>query len=141
VKPKQRWLHYNKNMNTLTKEIKNVIAQSEIVTIVTAGADGPHVVATWGGFVADLDAGDNKTLLIPAGGYKQTEKNLQVDGRVTLVVGSKQAPGKNGMGTGYRLSGTGRIETEDDLFDKVKTKFPWARGALVVTVEKAEQLL
>ena len=128
-------------MKTLTKEIKDVIAKSELVTIVTAGADGPHVVATWGAFVAELEAGDGETLLIPAGGYKQTEHNLAVDGRVTLMAGSKQAPGKNGMGTGYRLSGTARMEAEGALFEKVKAKFPWARGALVVRVKKAEQLL
>lgn len=128
-------------MSTLTKEIKEVIAKSELVTIVTMGADGPHVVATWGAFVAELDAGDGETLLIPAGGYQQTEQNLAADARVTLVAGSKQAPGKNGMGTGYRLSGTGRMETEGTLFEKVKAKFPWARAALVVTVKKAEQLL
>ena len=111
------------------------------MTIVTAGTDGPHVVATWGAFVADLDVDDGKTLLIPAGGYKQTEQNLQADARITLVVGSKQAPGKNGMGTGYRLSGTTRMETEGTLFERVKEQFGWARGTLVVTVEKAEQLL
>ncbi len=134
-------IRYNKKMNTLTKEIKDVIAQSELVTIVTAGADGPHVVATWGAFVAKLDPGDGETLLIPAGGYKQTEQNLQTDARVTLMAGSKQAPGKNGMGTGYRLSGRGRIETNGEFFEMTKEKFPWARGALVIKIEKTEQLI
>jgi len=45
------------------------------------------------------------------------------------------------MGTGYRLSGRAEIITEGEFMDLTKSKFPWARAALVITVEKAEQLL
>lgn len=128
-------------MKTLTDEIKDVIARSEFVTVVSAGVDGPHVTATWGSYVTELDAGDGETLLIPAGGYRQTEKNLRTDARVTLMAASKQVAGKNGMGTGYRLSGTAQLETEGAWFDLVKAKFAWARAALVVKVIKVEQLL
>ena len=129
-------------MNTLTKEIKDVIAKSEMVMIATRGKDGPHLVATWGEFVANLDVDDGKTLLAPAGGYKQTEKNLLEDDLVVVMVGSKQAPGKSGnMGTGYRISGRGRVDYEGKLFDLVKEKYAWARAALVIEVEEAEQLL
>ena len=44
-------------------------------------------------------------------------------------------------GTGYRLTGRAALETEGAFFDQTKAKFPWARGALVIRVEKAEQLL
>lgn len=129
------------HMKILNDEIKDVIAKSELMTIVSAGVDGPHVAATWGSFVAELDAGDGETLLIPAGGFQQTEKNLRTDARVTLMVASKLVAGKNGMGTGYRLSGTAQLETEGAWFDLVKAKFAWARAALVVKVIRAEQLL
>jgi hypothetical protein len=45
------------------------------------------------------------------------------------------------MGTGYRLSGRGEIVTEGKFMDLTKSKYPWARAALVITVEKAEQLM
>ena len=129
-------------MKTLTKEIKDVIKKSEIVLIATRGSDGPHLVATWGEFVAGLDVDDGKTLLVPAGGYKQTEKNLKEDDMVVVMVGSKQAPGKSGgMGTGYRLNGHGRVVYEGALFDQVKAKYEWVRAALVIEVDEADQLL
>ena len=129
-------------MKIITNEIKDVIAKSEIVLIATRGKDGPHLVATWGEFVASLDMDDGKTLLVPAGGYKKTEKNLKEDDMVVLMVGSKKAPGKRGgMGTGYRLNGHGRVVYEGALFEQVKAKYEWARAALVIEVDEAEQLL
>jgi hypothetical protein len=128
-------------MKPLTDEIKDVISKSELVTLVTAGSDGPHVIATWGSYIASLDVNDGETLLIPAGGFKQTELNLKQDDRVILMIGSRQSPGKRGMGTGYRLSGRAHLETEGSWYELVKSKFSWARAALVVKVEKTEQLI
>lgn len=128
-------------MDTINKVVKKVIENSEIVTIASSGEDGPHLVATWGDFVKKLDINDGKTILIPAGGYSQTEKNLEKNDHVELLVGSKKVEGKNGMGTGYRLSGHAKIVSTGKMMDLTKSKFPWARAALVITIEKAEQLL
>ena len=98
-------------------------------------------MATWGEFVTALGVQDGKTILIPAGGYKQTEQNLSRNNAVELLVGTKQAQGKNGMGTGYRLTGTGKIVGDGEYLDLVKTRYPWARAALVVEVARAEQLM
>ena len=135
------YLFYNRTMNILDTNVKQVIENSELVTIATIGEDGPHLVATWGAFVKSLDINDGKTILIPAGGYIQTEKNLEVNDRVELMVGTKQVQGKNGMGTGYRLSGRGKIVTEGDFMNLTKSKYPWARAAFVITVETAQQLM
>ena len=88
-----------------------------------------------------LDINDGKTIVSPAGGYSQTEKNLKENDRVELLVGSKQVQGKSGMGTGYRLSGRAKIVTDGKLMELTKSKYSWARGALVIEVDKAEQLL
>ena len=45
------------------------------------------------------------------------------------------------MGTGYRLNGIGHVVYEGALFEQVKSKFVWARAALVIEVQEAEQLL
>lgn len=128
-------------MDTINDSVRNVIDNSEIVAIVTGGEDGPHLVATWGDFVRQLEVDDGKTIVIPAGGYSQTEKNFKKDNRVKLLIGSRQVQGKNSMGTGYRLSGHAKIVTKGEMMDLTKSKFPWARAALVIEVDKAEQLL
>jgi hypothetical protein len=76
-------------MNILDSTVKEVIENSELVTIATSGENGPHLVATWGAFITSLDVNDGKTILIPAGGYNQTEKNLKSNDQVQLMVGSK----------------------------------------------------
>jgi len=128
-------------MDTINSDVKKVIENAEIVTIATCGEKGPHLVATWSDFVKSLDINDGKTIVIPAGGYSQTEKNLKENDRVELLVGSKQVQGKSGMGTGYRLSGRAKIVTDGKLMELTKSKYSWARGALVIEVDKVEQLL
>jgi hypothetical protein len=132
---------YNFDMNIINTTIKDVIEKTEVVAIATYGENGPHLVATWGDFIKSLDINDGKTIIIPAGGYHQTEKNLNDDNRIELLVGSKQVQGKNGPGTGYRLIGRAEITKSGEFAELTKAKFPWARGALVIEVEKADQLL
>jgi len=132
---------YNFEMNILNATIKDVIEKTEVVAIATFGENGPHLVATWGDFIKSLDINDGKTIIIPVGGYHQTEKNLNDDNRIELLVGSKQVQGKNGPGTGYRLVGRAEITASGKFAELTKAKFPWARGALVIQVEKADQLL
>lgn len=128
-------------MDTLNDSVKKVIENSEIITIATNGKKGLHLVATWSEYVKSLDVNDGKTIVIPAGGYIQTEKNLKENDRVELLVGSKKVQGKRGMGTGYRLNGHAEMITKGALMDVVKSKFPWARAALVIKVDDAKQLL
>ena len=128
-------------MDTINSDVKKVIENTEIVAIATCGKKGPHLVATWSDFVKSLDINDGKTIVIPAGGYSQTEKNLKENDRIELLVGSKQVQGKSGMGTGYRLSGSAKIVTDGKLMELTKSKYSWARGALVIEVDKVEQLL
>ena len=128
-------------MNILNATIKDVIEKTEVVAIATYGENGPHLVATWGDFIRSLDINDGKTIIIPVGGYHQTEKNLKDDNRIELLVGSKQVQGKNGPGTGFRLVGRGEIIVSGEFAELTKSKFPWSRGALVIEVEKADQLL
>ena len=134
-------MKYNVYMNILTSTVKDVIEKSELVAIATNGENGPHLVATWCEFIRSLDIKDGKTIIIPVGGYHQTERNLKDDNRIELLVGSKQVQGKNGPGTGYRLVGRGKIIASGKLAEFTRSKFPWARGALVIEVEKVEQLL
>ena len=119
---------------------REVLGATEFVAIVTSGPDGPHVVGTWGDYVRQLGFDDDK-LRIPAGYYQDTEENLSRDSRIQLLVASRNAEGTQGPGQGYVLEGTGSIVTSGEEMDRVAARFPWARGALVVRLEKASAQL
>ncbi|MDO8598410.1 MAG: pyridoxamine 5'-phosphate oxidase family protein, partial [Sulfuricaulis sp.] len=113
---------------------KEVIEKSEWIAIVTAGPDGPHVVATWGDYVRALGIRDD-TLLVPVGGMHKTEANLNRDPRVELLCGTRQVQGVHGPGKGCAIVGRAEMQTVGPNFAAVKATFPWARAALVVTAE------
>lgn len=118
--------------------IREISQHEGTATIVTMGTDGPHVVATWNSY---LDPWDDDTLLIPVGGYRQTEENVGNDHRMILLIGSKAVAGKHGPGTGVRLTGNATFENSGPRFDRVKNRFPWARACLSFRVSNCEQLL
>lgn len=99
------------------------------------------MVAAWGYRLRKIGIRDG-VIVLPAGKYIQTEDNLKKNSRTQLLIASSEvyrADGKKGQG--YRISGRGEIQTEGAMADLVKTEFPWARGALVVRIEKTEALI
>lgn len=121
-------------MNKIEANCREVLEVTEFVAVVTQGVDGPHVVGNWGDYLRIVGIREDKVVL-PAGRYQQTERNLARDSRIQLMAASKTVAGSRTPGQGYVISGTGRIETTGHLFDVVKAKFPWARGALVIEVQ------
>lgn len=119
---------------------KEVIDKTEWIAIATTGPDGPHVVATWGDYVRALGI-QNDTILIPVGLMRKTEANLQHDRRIELLCGSRQVQGTRGPGKGCALVGTAKFQTAGPHFEEVRAKFPWARAALVVSVEETKPQL
>ena len=101
--------------------------------MVTAGPQGPHITAMWGDYVRQLGFEGNR-LIIPAGYYHHMEANLEHNPEIQLLVASRRVEGKLGPGQGFTLKGTGEIVASGDDMDRVKTHFPWARGALVVQI-------
>lgn len=71
------------------KTVKDVLNKTEVVAVATYGKNRPHLVATWGDFIKALDIDDGKTIIIPVGGYHQTESNLNEDDRIELLIGSR----------------------------------------------------
>lgn len=119
---------------------KEVLDKTEWISIVTSGEDGSHSVATWGDYVRSIGI-DGDTLIIPAGGYYKTEENLKRNNRVELLVASTQVSGDRSIGRGFRLSGTGTLHASGRMFDLAKSKFSWARAALVIKIEQVELLI
>jgi hypothetical protein len=71
----------------------------------------------------------------------ETEKNLKKNPKLKITCGSREVQGLRYMGTGFLITGQGVMETSGSSFDLIHSKFPWARAALVVTVESAQQTL
>lgn len=119
---------------------REVCEATEFITIVTHGDDGPHVVGNWGDYMRALGLGTD-TIVLPAGRYHRTEQNLRKDNRIQLLVASRKVHGARSPGQGCLIAGTGEILTAGDTVDRVKARFPWARGALVIHVEQVASQL
>lgn len=113
---------------------------TEFVAMVTAGDDGPHLVGNWGDYLRVLGVEEDR-IVLPAGRYHTTERNLGKNSRIQLMVASKSVQGTRGPGQGYVIEGTARIVSSGELFDKVKARFAWARGAMVIDVKEVRAQL
>lgn len=124
-------------MSVIDGTVKELLASTEVMTIVTSGDEGPHVVGNWGDYHRLLGL-EGDTIVLPAGYYRQTEENLRRNARVAVMIASRKVLGSHGPGQGCLLSGRGEIVTEGPLAEKVKAAFAWARGALLIHVEAAQ---
>lgn len=126
----------------LDAQCLEVIEKTEWVSITTVSESGPHTVAAWGYRLRQIGIQDGRTIVLPAGKYFRTEENLKKDPRIQLLAVSgevSRADGKKGQG--YRIYGKGEIQTTGPMVDLVKAEFSWARGALVVRIERTEALI
>ena len=114
---------------------REVCEAAEFAALVTAGKDGPHVVGNWGDYLRAFRIRED-VLVFPAGRYQRTEENLKRDPHIQVLLASKKVQGTRTPGQGYLIEGSAEMQTSGTLFDEVKAKFSWARGALVIHVER-----
>lgn len=124
-------------MAKIEGNLRDVCEATEFVTIVTSSDDGPHVVGNWGDYMRALGI-EADMIVLPAGRYHRTEQNLRKNNRIQLLVASRKVQGTRSLGQGYVIAGTAEIVASGDIADRVKAKFPWARGAMVIHVEEVE---
>ncbi|WP_312197434.1 pyridoxamine 5'-phosphate oxidase family protein [Anaerospora hongkongensis] len=124
----------------LNEKLLSVLAHPAdgAISIVTNGADGPHVVNTWNSYITVTS---EDKMLIPAAGFVKTERNLNLNNKATLSIASREIEGYRGKGTGFIVEGTTRFITAGEEFDHMKEKFSWIRAVLEVTVVSAKQML
>ncbi len=123
----------------IPEKLKEILKHEGAVAIATQGKDGPHLVNTWHSYV-QFD--DNENLVIPVGGMKQTEANLKHDNRILITMGSREITGLKGQpGAGFLITGTARIVSSGPRYALVLKKFAWARGALEVAIQSAEETI
>lgn len=124
-------------MMNLRDTIGPLIKHEGPAAIVTSSPEGPHLVGTWNSY---LELVDDRRLAVPAGGLSETERNVQQGSKVQMLIGSKEVRGMQGPGAGFRLSGQADFQVSGEVFRQVKSRFDWARAAMVLDVEQLEQL-
>lgn len=124
----------------LNEKLKEVLTHPSdgAIAIVTQGINEPHVVNSWNSYV---NITPNDKFLIPVGGMNETEKNISRNNKVKLTIANREVQGKMYKGTGFLIKGSAGFIKEGSEFEMMKTKFPWARAVLEITIESADQTL
>lgn len=122
----------------LSSKFHDVIHHEGVVSVVSWGVD-PHVANTWNSYL--LVTSDER-ILIPAAGFRKTQKNVEVNNQVKLTLGSKEVIGyKDYQGTGFLISGTAAFLVSGPEFDLMKEKFSFLSRVLEITVSSAIQTI
>ncbi|KAF5035572.1 FMN-binding protein [anaerobic digester metagenome] len=117
---------------------KDVVSKEGVVSIVTCAENEAHVVNTWNSY---LHLTEDGKILIPAWKMRKTEKNVQLNDKVLLTLGSKEVQGKMGPGTGFLIEGTAKFISSGPDFDMMKAKFAFQTRLLEVTVTSVKQTI
>lgn len=122
----------------LSEKFHDVLKHEGVVTVMSWGVE-PHIVNTWNSYIVVTN---DERILIPAYGFRKTEKNVNVNNKVKLALGSKEVLGyKDYQGTGFIVTGTARYISSGSEYDHMKEKFPFLTRVFEVTVDKATQML
>ena len=125
-------------MSKLNEKFLEVIKHEGVVSIMSWGVE-PHLVNTWNSY---LVVTEDERILIPAYGFRKTQKNVDVNNKVKIALGSKEVSGyKDYPGTGFVVDGTAAYIESGDEYDMMKSKFSFLTRVLEITVDKATQML
>ena len=123
----------------LPQKFYDVLNHEGVVAIVSWGEGEPHVVNTWNSFLVITE---DERILIPAYGMRKTEKNVNVNNRVKLTVGSKEVLGyKDYQGTGFLIDGAARYLESGSTYDMMKEKFSFLTRVIEITVTAIKQTI
>ena len=129
----------NKIEKLLPQKFYDVLKHEGVVAIVSWGEGEPHVVNTWNSY---LVVTEDERILIPAYGMRKTEKNVNVNNRLKITVGSKEVLGyKDYQGTGFVIEGTANYIESGDTYDMMKAKFSFLTRVVAVTVSSIKQTI
>ncbi len=125
-------------MSKLSDKFLDVIKHEGVVSIMSWGVE-PHLVNTWNSYLVITE---DERILIPAYGFRKTQKNVDINNKVKIALGSKEVIGYNDyQGTGFIIEGTARYIESGDEYDMMKSKFSFLTRVLELTVDKAKQML
>lgn len=125
-------------MNKLSEKFLEVLKHEGVVSIMSWGLE-PHLVNSWNSY---LVVTEDERILIPAYGFRKTQKNVEINNKVKLSLGSKEVLGyKDYPGTGFIVEGTAAYIESGEEYDRMKSKFSFLTRVLEITVDKARQML
>ena len=125
-------------MSKLSEKFLDVIKHEGVVSIMSWGVE-PHLVNTWNSY---LVVTEDERILIPAYGFRVTQKNVDVNNKVKISLGSKEVLGFNDyQGTGFIVEGTARYFEAGEEYNMMKAKFSFLTRVLEITVDSAKQML
>lgn len=125
-------------MSKLSEKFYEAIKHDGVVSIMSWGVE-PHLVNTWNSF---LVVTKDERILIPAYGYRKTQKNVEANNKVKISLGSKEVLGyKDYPGTGFIIEGTAKYIESGEEYDMMKSKFSFLTRVLEITVNSAKQML
>jgi len=123
----------------LPEKFYEVLQHEGVVAIVSWGDNEPHVVNTWNSYLVITEEGH---ILIPAYGMRKTEKNVRVNNRVKITLGSKEVLGyKDYQGTGFLIEGTATYIESGDTYNMMKEKFSFLTRVIDITVTAIKQTI
>ena len=122
----------------LSDKFHEVLQHEGVVSIMSWGIE-PHLVNTWNSYFVITE---DERILIPASGFRKTEKNIEVNSLVKIAIGSKEVLGyQDYQGTGLIIEGTVKYLVTGSDFDMMKEKYSWLSRVFEVTVVKSKQML
>lgn len=122
----------------LSAKFHEVLQYEGVVSIMSWGVE-PHLVNTWNSFMVVTE---DERILIPAYGFRKTEKNINVNNNVQLTLGTRNVLGyKDYPGTGFLVKGVAAYIESGQEYDMMKNKFSFLTRVLEVRVDSAKQML
>ncbi|WP_320968891.1 pyridoxamine 5'-phosphate oxidase family protein [Hungatella effluvii] len=115
-----------------------VLNHEGVVSVTSWANEKVHVANTWNSYL--FLTADNR-ILIPAAWFNKTQKNVDVQNKVIVTLGSHEVQGKMGMGTGFAVDGTAKFLTEGADYDMMKEKYSFLTRVLEITPEKVRQTI
>lgn len=126
------------NSGKLSEKFFEVLKHEGVVSIMSWGIE-PHLVNTWNSYLVVTEDG---RILIPAYGFRKTEKNVRVNNKIKMTLGSKNVKGyKDYPGTGFVIEGTANYIESGPEYDLMKSKFSFLSRVFEVTVNTSKQML
>jgi hypothetical protein len=122
----------------LTEKFYEVMKHEGVVSIVSWSNNDAHVVNTWNSY---LIVTEDERILIPAAGMRLTQKNVDINNKVKVTLGSKEVMGYKYPGTGFLIEGTAKFVEAGSEFDMMKEKYPFLSRVLEIKVTAAKQTL
>lgn len=122
----------------ISEKLLEVLKDENVVSIVTEGIEGAHVVNTWNNYIQVTEDG---RFLIPVAKMNTTEANINENNKVLLTLGSRKVDGFYSKGTGFLITGTAAFLIDGAEFDKMKQKFSWIRAVLEIKLRSVTQTL